>query len=113
MREARCRESERRELSWFFLSLFFPFLSMVLVFWTCQQRHTTGGGAIRGSIRGRGFGWGKSEGMHDVTHSFKGKTECIDHACARIKLHTLRHNEYKKQCHTNKELLQTIVLNES
>jgi hypothetical protein len=24
----------------------------------------------------------------DVTPSFKGKTECIDHVCARIKLHT-------------------------
>jgi hypothetical protein len=23
-----------------------------------------------------------------VTPSFKGKTECIDHVCARIKLHT-------------------------
>jgi hypothetical protein len=23
-----------------------------------------------------------------VTRSFKGKTECIDHVCARIKLHT-------------------------
>jgi hypothetical protein len=28
------------------------------------------------------FVWG------DVTPSFKGKTECIDHVCARIKLHT-------------------------
>jgi hypothetical protein len=25
---------------------------------------------------------------HFVTPSFKGKTECIDHMCARIKLHT-------------------------
>jgi hypothetical protein len=25
---------------------------------------------------------------HFVTASFKGKTECIDHVCARIKLHT-------------------------
>jgi hypothetical protein len=25
---------------------------------------------------------------HFVTPSFKGKTECIDHVCARIKLHT-------------------------
>jgi hypothetical protein len=25
---------------------------------------------------------------HSVTPSFKGKTECIDHVCARIKLHT-------------------------
>jgi hypothetical protein len=25
---------------------------------------------------------------HAVTPSFKGKTECIDHVCARIKLHT-------------------------
>jgi hypothetical protein len=24
----------------------------------------------------------------NVTPSFKGKTECIDHICARIKLHT-------------------------
>jgi hypothetical protein len=24
----------------------------------------------------------------NVTPSFKGKTECIDHVCARIKLHT-------------------------
>jgi hypothetical protein len=47
-----------------------------------------------------------------VTHSFKGKTECIDHMCARIKLHT-RLDIMNKQCHTNKELLQTIVLNES
>jgi hypothetical protein len=26
-----------------------------------------------------------------ITPSFKGKTECIDHVCARIKLHT--HND--------------------
>jgi hypothetical protein len=25
---------------------------------------------------------------HFVTPSFKGKIECIDHVCARIKLHT-------------------------
>jgi hypothetical protein len=25
---------------------------------------------------------------HFVTPSFKGKTECTDHACVRIKLHT-------------------------
>jgi hypothetical protein len=24
----------------------------------------------------------------DVTPGFKGKTECIDHVCVRIKLHT-------------------------
>jgi hypothetical protein len=28
------------------------------------------------------------EARRDVTPSFKGKTECIDHVCARIKLHT-------------------------
>jgi hypothetical protein len=27
--------------------------------------------------------------------------------------HTLRHCEYQNQCHTNKELLQTIVLIET
>jgi hypothetical protein len=27
-------------------------------------------------------------GCGRVTPSFKGKTECIDHVCARIKLHT-------------------------
>jgi hypothetical protein len=27
--------------------------------------------------------------------------------------HTLRHYEYQNQCHTNKELLQIIVLNET
>jgi hypothetical protein len=52
-------------------------------------------------------------GLGAVTPGFKGKTECIDHVCARIKLHTRRHYEYQNQCHTNKELLQTIVLNES
>jgi hypothetical protein len=26
--------------------------------------------------------------LNTVTPSFKGKTECIDHVCARIKLHT-------------------------
>jgi hypothetical protein len=49
-----------------------------------------------------------------VTPGFKGKTECIDHVCARIKLHTrLDIMNTKNQCHTNKELLPTIVLNES
>jgi hypothetical protein len=28
------------------------------------------------------------EGFIRVTPGFKGKTECIDHECARIKLHT-------------------------
>jgi ribonuclease HI len=28
------------------------------------------------------------DGLEFVTPSFKGKTECIDHVCARIKLHT-------------------------
>jgi hypothetical protein len=36
--------------------------------------------------RFRGFSV-KKQGFH-VTLSFKGKTECIDHVCARIKLHT-------------------------
>jgi hypothetical protein len=30
----------------------------------------------------------KPDNFVDVTPSFKGKTECIDHVCARIKLHT-------------------------
>jgi hypothetical protein len=48
-----------------------------------------------------------------VTPSFKGKTECIDHVCQDQVTHTLRHYEYQNRCHTDKELLQTIVLNES
>jgi hypothetical protein len=31
---------------------------------------------------------GKELTAKDVTPSFKGKTECVDHVCARIKLHT-------------------------
>jgi hypothetical protein len=67
MREARCRESERRELSWFFLSLFFPFFVYGPCFFGLANRDTRqgvgqsedrfGGGGVRlGKIRGRA-GW--------------------------------------------------------
>jgi hypothetical protein len=66
MREARSRESERRERFGFFLSFFPFFVCLPCFFGTCQQRHTTGGWGNQriGSGEG-GFGWGKSEGVQD------------------------------------------------
>jgi hypothetical protein len=50
----------------------------------------------------------------DVTPSFKGKIECIDHVCARIKLHTRNDIVNIKISATRiKSYYMTIVLNET
>jgi hypothetical protein len=49
-----------------------------------------------------------------VTPSFKGKTECIDHVCARIKLHARNDIVNTKISATRIEsYYMTIVLNET
>jgi hypothetical protein len=40
---------------------------------------------VTGDLTGK---FGEISLYNHVTPSFKGKTECIDHVCARIKLHT-------------------------
>jgi hypothetical protein len=49
-----------------------------------------------------------------VTPSFKGKTECVDHVCARIKLHTRNDIVNTKISATRiKSYYMTTVLNET
>jgi hypothetical protein len=49
-----------------------------------------------------------------VTPSFKGKTECIDHVCVRIKLHTRNDIVNTKTSATRiKSCYKTKVLNET
>jgi hypothetical protein len=53
-------------------------------------------------------------GLVCVTPSFKGKTECIDHVCARIKLHTCLEIVNTKISATRiKSYYMTKVLNEA
>jgi hypothetical protein len=51
---------------------------------------------------------------NSVTPSFKGKAECIDHLCARIKLHTCNDIVNTKISATRvKSYYKTMVLNET
>jgi hypothetical protein len=48
-----------------------------------------------------------------VTPGFKGKSECIEHMCARIKLHTCVDSVYTKtQCKSVKRVLKLYYTTE-
>jgi hypothetical protein len=50
---------------------------------------------------------------HTVTPGFKGKSECIEHMCARIKFHTCVDSVYTKtQCKSVKRVLKLYYMNE-
>jgi hypothetical protein len=64
--------------------------SGIMVPSTCvsvNTRHTTSVLGATTTTRGRRLHCSLRT-FYSVTPSFKGKTECIDHVCARIKLHT-------------------------
>jgi hypothetical protein len=50
---------------------------------------------------------------HDVTPEFKGKSECIEYMCVRIKLHTCIDSVYTKTQYLSvKEVLKLYYMTE-
>jgi hypothetical protein len=69
MREARCRESERRELSWFFLSLFFPFFVYGPCFFGLANRDTRQGVGQSEDRSGGGGSAGENQRACMMSHT--------------------------------------------
>jgi hypothetical protein len=57
------------------------------------------------------FGVHEEETNITVTPGFKGKSECIEHMCARIKFHTCVDSVYTKtQCKSVKRVLKLYYM---
>jgi hypothetical protein len=55
----------------------------------------------------------RSTGPGPVTPGFKGKSECLEHMCARIKFHTCVDSVYTKtQCKSVKKVLKLYYMTE-